>query len=228
MNLKTLSKDSAKIELYRYFNNDLSENYFDNLDDDYKVIRSRILNFHNEISEYKDYEYDLNLAIKIYDYFNSENWFNETIASNYDFWRYICVKVVPDIIYKRHGKVESYYFEKNVRMYIPTLWWYIHMTYQGDINKTYNSLKNFNTDYILQLVERPGRDGTYLLITRTIIMKISQLPKEELNKTIGSANLFRRIMIQHTAKSNNYNLILENEVDKYVDDLITSCKVKVG
>ena len=101
------------------------------------------------------------------------------------------------------------------------------MSYQGDILLTNKCLETLTTDYIVQLVERPGREGTYIEISREIIRRISQLPKEILNKKIGNANLFRRILIQNTAKINNFNLLLENDSQGYVENLLQACNVKV-
>ena len=84
-------------------------------------------------------------------------------------------------------------------------------------------LKKFNTDYILQLVERPGREGTYLEISREIIKYLALLPKEVINNKVAGANLMRRVLIQHTARINNYNLLVENEVKEYVKELFALC-----
>ena len=97
------------------------------------------------------------------------------------------------------------------------------MSFQGDIVKTKDCLSSLNTDYILQLVERPGREGTYIEITREIMRRISKLPKEELNKKIVNTTLFRRLLIQNTAKMNNFNLLFENDVQGYVNNLLKSC-----
>ena len=221
MKFLCLKRDEAKSIFTSYVNDGIPEFFEDELDDDYKKIRNDILGF--EPKSESGYLYDLKFGVELYKYFNSLKGFNETIASNYDFWRYICVKVLPDIVYKRHGFVESYYYDKNVRIYIPTLWWYIHMSYQKNIDSTYETLKKFNTDYILQLVERPGREGMYLDITRKIVKYLSIIPKEKVNIKIAGANLMRRVLIQHTARINNYNLIVEDEVDEYVRELFTLC-----
>ena len=121
----------------------------------------------------------------------------------------------------------SYFYEKNVRIYLSTLWWYIHLTYQGDTQATYEILKDLNTDYILQLVERPGKNGVYLEITRCIVKFISKLSESDRNKKFNGANLFRRVLIQNTAKVDNYNLLLDGKVEKYVAGLFESCNVTV-
>lgn len=101
------------------------------------------------------------------------------------------------------------------------------MSYQGNIEKTTKILEPFNTDYIMQLVERTGRNGFYLEITREIMRTLSLLPLKVINKKVNDSNLFRRVLIQNTAKMDNYNLVAENNPRKYVYDLFKSCKVEV-
>ena len=115
MIVKELSKEESR-KIFEEFNGKFKSENFDNLIDDYKQIRNDLLLLHNKYKTFKDYKYDLHYGLDIYNYFNSKDWFNETIASNYDFWRYICIKVIPDIIFKRHGLVPAYYYEKNVRI----------------------------------------------------------------------------------------------------------------
>ena len=225
MRIKELSREDSK-NIFQTLNDSFDDEYFGGLDTYYLQIRKDLLEIHNKCKGLKDYKYDLEFGLSIYEYFNSKNWFNENVASNYGFWRYLSIKVVPDIIVNRHGLVAAYYYEKNVRIYLSTLWWYIHMSYQGDMVITKKCLETLNTDYILQLVERPGREGTYIEISREMMRVISQLPKEELNKKIGNANLFRRILIQNTAKVNNFNLLLENDSKGYVENLLQACNTK--
>ena len=101
------------------------------------------------------------------------------------------------------------------------------MCYQGNYEQTYQCLKNKSTDYILQIVERPGRDGMFLDVSRLIVYYLSKLPDEIVNKKYNNQTLLRRIAIQNTAKNSNYNLIFENKADEYVKGLFSSCGVEV-
>lgn len=224
MFFKKLSLENSKKEYAKYLENKGVDIEL-TLPIEYRKIRQDLLNIAGTIE--KSYSFDLKFGTSLYVYFNQLDGFNESIASNYDFWRYLSIKVVPDIVEKRHGLVPAYYYEKNVRIYLSTLWWFIHLTYQGTIDKTLVCLKELNTDYILQLVERPGKNGIYVDIMRCIIRKISKLPIEIRNQKLNGANLFRRIMIQNTAKFENYNLVFEGKVDEYVDGLFKSCNVSV-
>lgn len=231
MNIKELNRTEAK-KIFDTFlsSNCVTDDFIDELrnDEEYYKIREDILKLVPNDTKF-GYDFDLKFALNLYSYFNKDNIhdFNEAIASNYDFWRYLSLKVVPDVIEKRHGLVSSYFYDKNVRIYLSTLWWYIEMSYQGTIEDTYECLKNFSTDYILQIVERPGRDGIYLEIIRLIIKYLSKLPSETLNKGDNNQTLLRRLMVQHTARSNNYNLVIENKAEKYVKELFLTCGVEV-
>lgn len=207
----------------------LDESFFSQLDCEYSKIRKTIMDWFNEYPIAKNYDFDLFFAIKLYDYFSNKNFpdFNEAIASNYGFWRYICLKVIPDVIIERHGLIKEYFYAKNVRLYIPTLWWYIEMCYQGSLESTYKCLKDKSTDYILQIVERPGRDGMFLEVSRLIIYYLSNLPEEIVIKKYNDQSLLRRVVIQNTAKNSNYNMSIEGKVKEYVIGLFKSCGVEV-
>ena len=49
------------------------------------------------------------------------------------------------------------FYKKGVRLYSGKLWWYIHLSWQGDLEQTKSILINNSTDTILQIVERPGK-----------------------------------------------------------------------
>ena len=233
MKIKELKKDEAEKKLKQFLTED--PEFFNDLDEDYKALKKEIETLFYTCAEYKDddeedldeYKTDLAFSLKLYELLNSKDWFNETVASNYDFWSYLCVCVCPDIVYDRHGENPEYYYKKNVRIYLPTMWWYIHMSWQGSIEKTRETLSKLNTDYILQLVERPGRDGLFLTICRRIMYYIGILPKEILETKVDNKNLLRRVLIQNTSKISNYNLVFDNNEDLYVKSLFSACGVEV-
>lgn len=223
-----LNREESKKEFQKIYLNGIDDDYFDSLNNDYKKIREDILGFVPRPIT-KNYTFDLKFGIKLYEYFNKNKFpdFNEAIASNYDFWRYICLKVVPDIIIERHGLIANYFYDKNVRIYISTLWWFIEMSYQGSIDKTYNCLERFSTDFILQFVERPGRDGMYISVVRDMFKYLSILPIEIINEKKGNQTLIRRLLIQYTAEHPNFNLVVEGKSDEYVKGLFNLCGVNV-
>ncbi len=224
---KYLNKSKAIQEFNEYENSRLIE--VDKLNSFYKKIREDLLNFHEEYKHFIDtrkvYEYDLSMALEIYEYFDLRT-YGYSNLSNYDFWRYICIKVVPDIIEERHGLNPEYYYKKNVRIYIPTLWWYIHMTWQGSHEETRKILNKHNTDTIQSLVERPGKQGAYLETYRKIISYYDKLDqKDKRYGTTGRNYLLRTLMVMHTAKCLLINPDLVG-VDQYVRNIYENVGIK--
>lgn len=228
MKIRTISREEAKLILDEYVGlGAIPQDRFLTLDTDYANIRKKLLEIETNSLNRDFYKRDLHFAMNLYVFLNKMEGFNTTVAGNYGFWRYICLCVVPDIIERRHKFATEYYYQKNTRMYVPAMWWYIHMSYQNDYYITYSALEKLNTDYIMQIVERTGRIGFYLEVTREIMRVITMLPTTVINKKVRDSNLFRRVLIQNTAKINNYNLTVEGKTREYVASLFRACKVEV-
>lgn len=223
-----IARDEAK-EIFDKFQetNEIPVSIYSQLDSDMSYLRKKLLEIEEECYSTDLYEKDLNFAIKLYKCLNDLDGFNETLAGNVGFWRYLCLRVVPDIVYRRHGLVPEYFYLKSGRIYLQALWWYIHMTYQGSLESTFNALQYLTTDYIMNLVERQGRDGFYLPVSRAIFGILSKLPSSVRNQKVNGKILFRRIMIQNTAKQDNYNLAVEDKAYEYAKSLFAACKVEV-
>ena len=98
---------------------------------------------------------------------------------------------------KRWGKgAEIRYYKQSGRIWLKTIWWYIHLSWQGDYKSTIQILKNNTTDQILQLVDRSGTKGYYVEVYR-LIMYYYWVARR-INPSVGEAE-FRRIMTLHTA-----------------------------
>ena len=228
MNVKRISKEEARELFDRFLSNDtIDTNLFNDLDAFYSAMRKDLLSLIPKRPNTGGYGEDLFFAKNIYEYFRRIHNFDEKLAEDYDFWRYICIKVAPEIIALRHAKDQKYYFEQPNRMYFPVMWWYMHMSYQGSIEKTLQVLNDLSTDYIMQLVDRKGRYGFYLEVSREIMRCISLVPKNIRNHKESDKILFRRVMIQNTAICDNYNLTVENSTKEYVYKLFKACKVEV-
>ena len=179
------------------------------LDDNYLRIRKYMNNKFNEykIKGYVKYKLDLYLALDLYEFLNKEKDFAPLFESNYDFWKYLAVYVIPEIVENRYGagieeKYIEHYYKKSVRIYPYALYWYIHLSWQGDKEKTLQVLSDFSTDEILQLVERPSKIGINLELYRKIMLKYSHVPKKSriITKNNKKISLFRLILIYNTSK----------------------------
>ena len=226
MKINFLDKNKARDRYYEFV--EKNKVFIDTNLGDYEAIREEILAFKPNYDSKDKYDYDLEFACKLYEYFNNKEWFSINLASNYNFWRYICVYVIPDVVFERFGFSIEHYCDKDVRIYIPSLWWYIHMSFCDNIETTKNMLKNLNDDYILQLVERPGRNGLFLDLYRDIMRVLCSLSDSVRNRKLNKANLFRRVLIQNTAQSDSYNLAIENKTYEYVKELFASCGVDLN
>lgn len=195
--------DAAK-EFGELLNNSFNPKLDTNLD---KELREKIYIKFTEISQktnLKTYAFDLELAKYLYELFNGYEWFNSLVESDYDFWKYIAIRIIPDLINLRHGENPEYYYKKNVRIYPSTLYWYYHLSFNKSVDETYKMLSNeiFSTDTIMQIVERPGREGVEIEVIRGIIRKYSTLDtKRFINEDGVSFDKLRAVMILNTAKS---------------------------
>lgn len=144
------------------------------------------------------YKYDLYLALYFYKKINEIYNFSEREAAQDDKWRYISLVILPDLVYKRWGDKESRFYDHSTRMYFKSLWWYIHLSWQGSESKTLEILQDNTTDHVSQLVERAGNYGYRITLLREIMHyygEIEELPIGVSDRT----NLFRKIMKLNTA-----------------------------
>ena len=228
MPYKILEKEKI-INLYnKYCENQIVNEDF--LDENYLKIRKFLLEKYNYYkNQYSQkYELDLNLALDIYEYLNKQKDFNFIYESSVDFWMYLAVCVIPDIVADRHGLYsDEYFYKKNVRIYPYVLYWYIHLSWQGDRDSTYEILKNNTTDEILQLVERPTKIGINLDLNRYIMKRYNEIDKKERNIIINDKKIskFRILLIKNTSKlvifrPEFYTGGYEKYVDMLFEDLI--------
>lgn len=214
MIIKTLNREESQIAM-----NDWLSNYpsLPIVDGDYIKIRQEIQYFNRTIRKEceekniarKDYYIDVHMGLMLYAYLWKQPGFNMRAASNDDFWRYLSLKVVPDVVAERWGKDnESHYWNKPVRIWLRSIWWYVHLSWQGGIEETARILDApcFTTDSILNLEERTGRNGTFINVYRYIMYYYSRIPQKVLtdydkNTKTQSDGLFRIVMKLNTAKS---------------------------
>ena len=184
------------------------------VDGEYSVIRNDITNLFTEVKDkslergYKiqDYYTDEQFGIKLYVYFSNQPWFNLRIAADDGFWRYLSVKVVPDVVSARWGKDnEDHFWTKSRRIWLKQLWWFIYLAWNSDEKTTREIIEspNCSTDTILNFVERSGKKGTCTNAYRQIIRIYSQIPPKALSKFNRGRkhdDLFRVVMKLNTAR----------------------------
>lgn len=155
-----------------------------------------------------NYNLDLRVGIKLYELLNPMNEFTIIQANDDDIWRYISVCVMPDLTFIRYPNLNedvkiireyipdlSYaigiktekdsirikkkrFYSHTRRIWLKTLWWYIHLGWQGTSKDTYEVLKNNGTNIISHFIERPGR-GYREQLFRCMLYAYSLLPEQK-------------------------------------------------
>lgn len=167
------------------------------LDSDYIEIRNALLKKYEEISTGHKYTTDYKFGIALYVVLGKHN-FTIRDASNDDIWRYLSLNVIPDIVAKRWGKnAEIRYYKQGSRIWLKTIWWYIFLSIQNNSeSETVKIIKDNSTDQILQLVDRIGKHGYYVVAYRRIMYYYWKA--RQINPNVGEEE-FRRVMTLHTA-----------------------------
>ena len=210
MIIKTLTRGQAQEAMQSWIKNfpDLPD-----IDQDFIQLRTDLQAINSTVREeidnnpelgnslyYKDYRFGLLL----YDYLNKQKGFSLRVASNDGFWRFLSVKVSPDIVAQRWGKDnDSHFWSQPTRNWFRSIWWFVHLSWQGDIESTNKILScpHFTTDTILNFEERTGRKGTNIEAYRNIIKWYAAVPKSYLkSRGKNSDDIFRVIMKLNTAK----------------------------
>ena len=198
----------------------------------YQMLRGDILNlFAPTLSEIgidpedidkKGYNYsyqvDYIFGLKLYQLLNERYNMSIRTAATDGVWRFLSTCVVPDLVDIRYKALEhpDRYWKKPKRIWLRVIWWYIHLSWQGDEESTREILKDNSTDEILQLVDRCGRDGYRVDLYREIMKKYAKMDVTERRKN----QVFRKMMVLNTAKVQVIEpALVDGGEIKYVDDL---------
>lgn len=96
-------------------------------------------------------------------------------AANDGVWRFLSLRVVPELVAARWpGMPAERFWRSRSRMWLRVIWWLIHLTWQGSEEKTRAVLADATADTIVQLVERPGRAGFRIEVTRALSLERSR------------------------------------------------------
>ncbi|MER2155798.1 MAG: hypothetical protein ABS917_16520 [Solibacillus sp.] len=194
--------------------------------EEFKDLRVRLIAARDEVfekhnldsSEKLGYTFDLSFGLKVYDILNEQIGFTNRIASNDDIWRYLSICIVPDIVHSRWSLNEERYYKSSRRIWLKTIWWYIHLSWRTNSFITYDILSSNTTDTIQQLVERPGI-GYHTELYREIMLQYNLYGN-------SSRDLFRRVLILNTARLITISPeLVEDGVEGYVNDLFEKAKV---
>jgi len=173
-----------------------------------------------ELISTKNYAYQVDyvFGMKLYTLLNNKYGMSLRSASSAGVWSFLSILVVPDIIDLRYGiNHPDRYWKKAKRLWLRVLWWYIHLSWQGDEDSTAAVLKDNSTDEILQLVDRCGRGGYRVELYRELMRQHADMDAVERRKK----QIFRRVMVLNTARVQVIEPGLVSGGEKqYVTDLI--------
>lgn len=179
-----------------------------------------------------NYDLDLKVGIKLYEVLSLDKGFDVVKANDDDVWRYISVCVMPDLTFIRYPNQQSdvkvireyipnlsyaigvktekdsirlkkkRFYSHTRRIWLKTLWWYIHLGWQDTPEKTYEVLKNNGTNIIGHFIERPGR-GYREQLFRSMLYAYSVLPeqRDSIFRAAAKLNLAKCVSIEPALSS---------------------------
>lgn len=201
----------------------------------------------NDGGENSKYTIDCLCGLALKEFFENEenNWFSLRLAANDDFWAYLSIEIVPDLVYRRYEKSIDHYcwHEHRNRIWLKAIWWYTYMSWQGDMETTKKVLEApaLSTDSIVALVERPGK-GMRVDFSRALMKYVAHIDKEfvekfknnhtiksEDGKKDKSTTIFRALMKANTALSAYIEPDLcKDGVDGYVQMLFKDFNITLN
>lgn len=169
----------------------------DELSGDYFSLREKILKAFDAGVIKGTYAIDLEVGFCLYRELNLEAGFTNALANDDDVWRYLSCVVFPDITYKRYPKPASgdirlakkRFYSHPRRIWLKTLWWYIHLSWQGTEEATREILRGLGSDTISDLIERTGK-GYRLSLYREMMRGYSTVPNKK-------TDLFNKLCTQN-------------------------------
>ncbi|MFS7184367.1 hypothetical protein AB6848_02575 [Serratia proteamaculans] len=111
-------------------------------------------------------------------------------AADDGWWRFLSLRVLPDLVKSRWESAPPVRFWKGrSRIWLRAVWWTVYLTWQGSEQNTRKVLESVTTDTVVQLVERPGRGGFRIDLTRRIFeMRRQRNPSQDQFRAIMKLN----------------------------------------
>lgn len=180
------------------------------------LLRDEVFEEYNlDVADSLGYVFDIAYGLRCYELLNEKIGFTSRVASGDDIWRYLSIRVIPDVVHARHGLNKDYYYANGRRIWLKSIWWYINLSWCGSPSKTFEIIEGNSTDTIMQVVERPGL-GYYIEVYRAIMRKY---------KNYNDRALFRRIFKLNTARLLTTSPeLVEGGIEGYVNELFKAAE----
>lgn len=204
----------------------------DDFDSAYSDLRRKVIAVYQESKPNGGYVIDVNIGLCLYNELSGANGFTNVLANDDDVWRYLSCVVFPDITYFRyppskkdveegHKINPKRFYAHTRRIWLKTLWWYIHLSWQGSEKATREVLKDLGTDTISDFIERTGK-GYRLKVYRELIKAYSGIEKK-------SSNLFNKIATQNRVNCTTVEPALTRNAEPgYVAQLFAQLNIVGG
>lgn len=133
--------------------------------------------------------YDIKVGLALYRVLADAGMDIRTAADD-GWWRFLSLRVLPDLVRSRWDSAPPVrYWKGRSRIWLRAIWWTVHLTWQGSEENTRKVLENVTTDTVVQLVERPGKGGFRIDLTRLIFkMRRSRNPSQDQFRAIMKLN----------------------------------------
>ncbi len=173
-------------------------------------------------SDYSNERYptDLKFALGLYRILTEEYGMTAVEASDDGIWRFIQMDLVPGMIYNRWPGTgdrrinDDRQWKNTRRIWLKTLWFYIHLSWQGSSDDTQKILSNNTSNDISQLVERSG-SGYRLDLYREIMR---QYAHADCRGELG------RVLKLNVAWCGTVEPLLSGNLEEYVSSLFESMR----
>ena len=138
------------------------------------------------LSPKKMYPVDVEVGLALYEELQGMG-FTMAQAADDDIWRALTIKVFPDLTYLRFPEPDTdaegntlrlrpkRFYSHTKRIWVKTLWWYIHLAWQGSPEATRDTIAENGSNIISHTVETPGR-GFRVDVYRAFLREYSKLP----------------------------------------------------
>ena len=203
------------------------------LDPDYIALRDVVVEAwkgdKTDVRSRNDYKYKIDMAVGLALYgFLRKHGFNEVYAETDDWWRFVSIKLCPDLTYQRYpreGEVRinrKRFYDHPRRIWLKTLWWYVHLCWQGSVEATKAVLAEMGTDAISQIIERPGR-GYRPEVSRVIAAKCAA------ESAWCGAKPFQKVMARNSVYCATFEpTLFAGGVEGYADRIFSETKEWMG
>jgi len=187
------------------------------------MIKGKKIFLRDETKKINSYVFDMHMGFTLYRVLKEDYGFNERLAAQDEVWRYLSLEVLPDLVYERCGMNDHRFYKEPRRIWLKTIWWYIHLSWQGTEEKTRYIIKDNSADEILQLVDRSGEGGYRVELTREIIRQLNSGENSEVPR------LLRRVLKLNTARVKMIEpSLVEGGIESYVADLYSYFSKKLN